>query len=795
LFEAVTWIFHPTKDAYVNLFDGVMADLGTMISYTVGDGVYEAYSLGNGYHITEMSIVLMVCIFFFTIAESIGFDRMPHCLNRPVFTRPLRITWKHLLSYVAHLLLTYFALGSTEFYYNLALILVVRLVPAWVAVSSNVWFHLLWNMCVCTMSIYVGCPSLFYENLFLAFSPASFLGLLQRPNPNDFWTCSHCGAEHWYRAVSCSKCGTRRGASADVNAWSDFKALYSKADFKGAFGIRGQCSMLLGDRLPATHPNPFTHLALPKESRHKLVGRFRGFEQNLDFWPLDPIKDVLQPLLATNVPLVVPNNGLFTLLHALQNRNCKLVPEPTSPKLWHSTAGQFCSFLRFRLKHIPFIPRDLYEWVNSSYDGANRREKLEYLDAVTSLPPTVHQYIPVNDDPVPRWFAKVIKKKGNNMFAKTDEKLFPKFTEFYAGVKPRTIQSVPFPVQVATQPDIHAATSRLKTALQEPFSITLNGETKRYWVSYAGGMTGTDLTDWLVRAEQFALLGCISAIVMGDDALIIQLERDEEGVSLNRLEYLENDYSSFDQSQGNIPNLYENKVLGALGVRRSVVDILKLTGRAKASGKRRNGKCTASLKFTPGTQNRVTGAPNTSLSNTTNNIIGIIIASFFGYSEEGWAKVGFIAKMRKSSVITEVTFLRGTWFYHGDDTYRWGILPSAILKLGTVMCKVKTTVELRTLAYGTALGMVGIPFHFPILGVFKRRLLEIGMEGPERKNKRRPDSNLDDSLDRSLLLDWMCARYHVTRGDIISLEAKLAIITLPSFIGDSVFSAMAIDYS
>jgi hypothetical protein len=223
--------------------------------------------------------------------------------------------------------------------------------------------------------------------------------------------------------------------------------------------------------------------------------------------------------------------------------------------------------------------------------------------------------------------------------------------------------------------------------------------------------------------------------------------------------------------------------------------LLRAVSISKARGSKRSPKAATSIKYKPDGPNRVTGAPNTSLSNSTNNIIGIIIASFGNFSDAAWAQVGFTAVMKRSGNISETTFLRGTWWPHLDGTERWGPLPSAMLKLGKVMSTVTKQFRLNQLAYGVSLGMVGIPEAYPILGNFRKRMHALGIEGPELRDKRKPIPDLRSDLDTEFIREWMTLRYRISRSDIISLEKRIdSIPSLPYFIGDEVFLRFLEDY-
>jgi hypothetical protein len=126
---------------------------------------------------------------------------------------------------------------------------------------------------------------------------------------------------------------------------------------------------------------------------------------------------------------------------------------------------------------------------------------------------------------------------------------------------------------------------------------------------------------------------------------------------------------------------------------------------------------------------------------------------------------------------------------------RWGILPSAILKLGKVMASKKDPKSVARFAYGMAAGMGEIPSHFPLLGTFRNKLFSLGRKGAIIRNKYKPMSEMNEFLDREFVLQWMFNRYGITVNEVLEVEAIInKIPSLPYFIGHDIFTKLAIDY-
>jgi hypothetical protein len=575
-----------------------------------------------------------------------------------------------------------------------------------------------------------------------------------------------------------------------THSWDVFQRLFNNEQYYAAQDVIGSSFMPLGSGLRSSHPHQTLHLDQPSDPKAKLELKPKPYRDILP--PLDPRRVRIWPILGHTGLLCTPAAGMNSAYYALAIRNMRLTPESTDPDIWRDVTFQFCSFIEKRLDGLTFVPRSLRDWANSYSESWKRKEIHDFLDRLEIGLEEVPTADMMDYDPfLLEQILKFLSVSPNNTFAKLDECLKLKRTADGAtGMKPRAIQAVKLRVQAYIQPYVLTCSDNFKFVIDEPFEISLNGSTRIFKFRYASGLLPNELTEWYIQAEEDAAKGYVSSIVCGDDSLTIM--QTAKGI-----EYIELDYSHFDQSQKEVQNQSELSVLRSLGCPSSVCEILRKICTVPARCKKRSNRVPFQIHFTPSGPNRVTGAPNTSLSNSTNNLLGIIIASFYDFEKAGWDIVGFNAKQVRRSHITETTFLRGTWWPHKDSVYRWGLLPSAIIKLTKVQVNLNTFAKVNRFAMGMALGMGSVPSCMPIIGAYKHRVLQIcgSKDVSILKSKFRPYSELTHSVDRDFVMNWMCERYGTTVSEILCLERKISEIpSFPYFIGDNLFVKLMKDY-
>jgi hypothetical protein len=279
-------------------------------------------------------------------------------------------------------------------------------------------------------------------------------------------------------------------------------------------------------------------------------------------------------------------------------------------------------------------------------------------------------------------------------------------------------------------------------------------------------------------------------MVGGDDSFTV-MQNDGE------IEYMGVDYSHFDQSQKDPQVHAELKVLEGLGVPIAILDILWQVATNSARSNSRSASPKPVLKLEPHGATRITGGPNTSLSNSTNNLLALMVFHLRGRKPIVWEQLGLTAKMDLSKDLLQVPFLRGIFWPYADGKSRWGQMPSAMLKLGKVMTVVRTQKRLDQLAYGQGLGMGDVPLDFPIIGPLRERLITLGSNGISLRHEYNPLPDYHEGVDREQILGWMVERYEgINRGDILDVEELIRTIPkLPWFIGHPLFRAMMVDYA
>jgi hypothetical protein len=566
----------------------------------------------------------------------------------------------------------------------------------------------------------------------------------------------------------------------------EFVRIYNEEKYYEARSIYGSSELTIEQRLNAVRAHSTLYQSYAQEPASSLEMALGQLDMDIEQVQPEDLGFGQQPLIITNGALCAPQSGAFTTLHALLCRNMRKTPDATHPTRWAQYSSILANIIRIR-SQVPLAAITLREWIDGRKPGFRTKDIKLMIQEVEDGARSIYTADIDGRDHCPPKRLKEIKTKGNKMFAKANEVLYPKFHDGYWAVKGRIIQSLPIQVQLETQPWINPATKAFKLAIEAPLPV----RGIQFWLQYAGGMNGCDLTAWLVRARLLASQGVISIIAMGDDSLSI-FDRG------NGLEYLEVDYSHYDQSQKEPQTKCEMKILRALGVPNGIIELLMQVGLNKASFRGRGRNKKVSLSFSPAGIQRITGSPTTSLCNTINNLVGLV--SVFcenDYSVAGFAKIGLIAKINLTTDLLDASFLRGVWWPYEDGTDRWGPKPSSVVKMGKVQTRVQKVRRLRELAYGQGCGMGDVSSNFPILGVFRRKLIALGSKFEKTNSEYNPDPDYGELVRRDVVLAWMGARYGVDVDEIERIEYVIEnIVVLPWFVGAALFSDMArIDYA
>jgi hypothetical protein len=279
--------------------------------------------------------------------------------------------------------------------------------------------------------------------------------------------------------------------------------------------------------------------------------------------------------------------------------------------------------------------------------------------------------------------------RGTTIMVKTNEAV-SKYDEvnqcFYP--KYRMIASVHPSCQYAIGPIIYGATLRMKehwSVFGNQFEFPNGWVVRVYW---GAGSTDEDLTKWMAQILSYHQ-NAVFINVAGDDSLI--------GVNQeNTVTFYESDARMYDQSQSFGPLMFERQVLSeCLGVEDFVVDLLEDMSFAQYLLPFKNWPRRFIKRDLRPT--RDTGGPDTTFGNTIT--MAALAIHFFANLQDtslptaesmyqSYSHLGIDIKLKMGGNPTEVTFLKGTWYWAFSDkrsefgAFVWSHLPSRVLKMG-----------------------------------------------------------------------------------------------------------------
>jgi hypothetical protein len=493
----------------------------------------------------------------------------------------------------------------------------------------------------------------------------------------------------------------------DTDAFRWYEA-YQTAQYDKASQCYGKGPL---PRLPELLSAPTCTNEKPLDPDIKLTLQANGTTLRYSPFLLDDVRvPRMTAIVPTNALLCAPTPGLRATYRALHLRNASLVPKGSDELLSLAALA-----LTDRWQTEPLTPRPVEDWARNYSDARKRRMAEEVIQQTKDglipsewYPELPHEYV---------WFNPL------SAFVKTDETLPPGLDPCdpakFCCVKPRIILSVSPHEQAAQQPWFMAASERFKMNLEE--LAEFGGRTWHF--TYASGSTADSLTQWAEDALSRAYVGITSAICMGDDSVVC----DPKG----GITWYEFDYSHFDQSQKDAHIAAEHEVYRGLGIPDRIIARVAAMAKVPARYRSRNAKNGVKMKLVVKEMRRVTGSPNTSLGNSIVNMLALMVAGRVDFSDEGWSDAGLNCKVRlQHAEITDVTFLRGSWFDtildNGDSLPVWLPLPSLVCKIGKVMKTGLSVDEAREYARSLAGSFSKVPSSFPILGPFVDMLTRIG---------------------------------------------------------------------
>jgi len=510
---------------------------------------------------------------------------------------------------------------------------------------------------------------------------------------------------------------------------------------------------------------------------------------------MEPIKRDMLAILVVSGTMPAPTASVNSLLGALRMRNQVLVPS-AKVGLWMESAVTFCESLRLS-EHFdaePLEPLPVEDWLAGISDAGKRKKFEAAVEAYDSL----SDYHTVRY--LDQTCVAVAAKAKLGMFPKSNETLFPKHVDGEIGMKPRTIITVPDQVQIVAQPYIQRIPSILKRLLD---TTVFPGNGRRsLHLTYSGGMRAEDLTVWMREAHE-RIATTDSFLFQGDDSVgVVMLD--------GMIVYFEIDYSHFDQSQKEDQIEAETVILIQLGVPRSVALMLKKISARTATYQKDNKGIV--VRYSTTHPKRLTGSPQTSVCNSLNNMLAVMMFAQAGFDQGAWEDIGLTAKLMTHSSREQVTFLRGVWWKLRDVTpvvlrdgtthfveYAWGWMPSSVAKLGKMLRPMRKRETLESLAHAISRNISPDRVDVPILRAFQRALQRLGgrTQPAELPGEQYRPGFAGFKLDVKSSEAFMLYRYNLLPSAVSAAEALFDSVTaLPALVcHDAISRTVIVDYS
>jgi hypothetical protein len=469
----------------------------------------------------------------------------------------------------------------------------------------------------------------------------------------------------------------------------------------------------------------------------------------------------------------------------LRHKGCKLRDQ------WQYAVQYFC---RLEYYDPEFGPLRLADWVQK-FKGSMKRQRAAAAVADRS-------------DGILSYQTKI--------FLKSDEVLWPKKDGY---IKPRLVKAVNPTIQACLAKPIDSAMRRLKTfcdgqrVLQYGDSDVYNANERRceFRIAIGSGKTAYELSQWYqeslhwVEMPRGKNVSRYAMIVAGDDFFCIYIESE-----VNVVNFVENDFSSFDRTQG--VHALEAKALcyTALGVSACKRDFLFEAILTDPIYENSRFELKEKIRMPP---QCATGGPDTTLGNTVLNITSVLysLRSEQMYKLAGeQSLLGFTSKIKFGESSIGMTFLKGWWVPLEDHSsgleYAWLPLPSQVIKLGKIMThpekifpNLSADEAWRSAAKAMAAGLRHVPREYPILGALLLRydhLIKYQVDPlPQEAHKVLIDLP-DVKLDLGLCLDAIEFRYGLDRHTVYCMEQQILDAPFPSIIPQEGFWDLGtVDYS
>lgn len=371
-------------------------------------------------------------------------------------------------------------------------------------------------------------------------------------------------------------------------------------------------------------------------------------------------------------------------------------------------------------------------------------------------------------------------RKETNVFLKGDEVLYGR----QGFMKPRTIKALHPTVQATCYKEIAECMDRLKIIFNE----NQIHQVGMFQVTFAigSGKTSSELNTWFASSKEWVSIGNRRAavIVAGDDFFSIVREKDE-------IFYLENDFAKFDRTQGVHAQDAEAKILKLLGMSERVSYILFSTMnlQPRYENKRLDHQAIYHMPA-----QRATGAPDTTIGNTINNIISVIYAVMnagtFNRLAEHQANLGLEAKLQRHTEASTATFLKG-WWLPCEDEYYWLPLPSQTIKMGKILTlptqifkHLPEDSAWRSAAKSMGASYKNVPFEYPLFGPQLQRYAQLEGEVVDLAPFQPNDGHkivVDEKakVDKYTARVYIANRYNISYEDIVNMEEEMLSMPFP----------------
>lgn len=447
-------------------------------------------------------------------------------------------------------------------------------------------------------------------------------------------------------------------------------------------------------------------------------------------------------------------DGAMCELNSLRRTTCVIGVE------WRSAANWTREIIRATIGNLDMqvVPQKSLEWIRH-FNGAAKKQRA--LDGVTQR-------------------NTGFIRKETNIFLKGDEVLYGR--DGY--MKPRTVKALHPTVQASCYKEIAECMDRLK--------IFFNQNQVHYirsWqvtFSIGSGKTSSQLNTWFQESKEWVETDNFRAamIVAGDDFFAIVRNHDE-------IYYLENDFSKFDRTQGVHAQDAEALILGVLGMSEHIRYLLFSTMNLQPRYENKRLDYHRIFHMPP---QRATGAPDTTIGNTINNIISVIYAlmrsNTFDNIAADQARLGLEAKLQRHLDPSHATFLKG-WWLPCQDSYFWLPLPSQTIKMGKILTHPKQIFKhlpedsaWRSAAKSMGCSYKNVPYHYPLFGALLQRYAEldgqsIDLSAHLANNTHKIVVDEKAEVDKYVARVYVAERYNLTYEDIVSMEAEILSMPFP----------------